>query len=200
MTPVFDLRTVRECFPALDRRVDGREVAYFDGPAGSQVPQCVADAVADCMLRTNANHGGPFATSRESDERLDQAHHTLADFLGTDDPGAVSFGPNMTTLTFALSRALGRSWQAGDEILVTQLDHDANVTPWVLAARDAGATIRSIAVRNRMTLFLGDRQYPRRRRRKFAFFRLETSMFGTIRCRRRFACRRGHEIDRECLL
>ncbi|MAG94410.1 MAG: cysteine desulfurase-like protein, partial [Planctomycetaceae bacterium] len=147
MTPVFDLRTVRECFPALDRRVDGREVAYFDGPAGSQVPQCVADAVADCMLRTNANHGGPFATSRESDERLDQAHHTLADFLGTDDPGAVSFGPNMTTLTFALSRALGRSWQAGDEILVTQLDHDANVTPWVLAARDAGATIRSIAVR-----------------------------------------------------
>ena len=95
----------------------------------------VADAVACYLTETNANHGGPFATSVESDRLLDAAHQAVADFLGASDPDCVYFGPNMTTLTFALSRALSRTWSAGDEVLVTHLDHDANVTPWLLAGR-----------------------------------------------------------------
>ncbi len=107
----------------------------------------MAEAVSRYLLFTNANHDGPFATSRESDALLAEAHETAADFVGTDDSGCVSFGPNMTTLTFALSRALGRTWKPGDEVIVTQLDHDANVTPWVLAAKDAGALVRQVKVR-----------------------------------------------------
>jgi cysteine desulfurase family protein (TIGR01976 family) len=118
---------------------------YFDGPAGTQVPQSVIDAMGDYLKYCNANHDGAFATSRASDVLLDEAHRAVADLLGTPlDDGAdcISFGPNMTTLTFALSRAIGRTWGPGDEVVVTRLDHDANVTPWVLAARDAGATVR----------------------------------------------------------
>lgn len=102
------------------------------------------DAVADYLVRMNANHGGVFETSRESDALLAEAHEGLADFLGADDPETVVFGANMTSLTFALSRSLAKTWQPGDEILVTRLEHDANVTPWVLAARDAGATVRHV--------------------------------------------------------
>lgn len=139
--------SIRAQFPAFGREVNGQPVAFFDGPAGSQVPTRVAEAVSRCLLTTNANRGAPFATSQESDALLDQAHQTVADFLGTDDPDCIAFGPNMTTLTLALSRALGRTWRAGDEIIVTQLDHDANVTPWVLAARDSGALVHQVSVR-----------------------------------------------------
>src|SRR5262249_17721680 len=98
-------------------------------------------------LRTsNANHGGLFATSRESDSLLESAHRALADLFGAADPTSVVFGANMTTLTFSLSRALARTWQTGDEIVVTRLDHDANVTPWILAARDAGVTVHHLAI------------------------------------------------------
>jgi cysteine desulfurase family protein (TIGR01976 family) len=140
----FDLESVRRQFPALNRTHNGRPVIFFDGPAGSQVPQSVADAVSRCLLETNANHGGPFATSRESDAILDEAHRAGADFLGASDPDEVSFGANMTTITLGLSRALAKTWQPGDEILVTRLDHDANVTPWTLAARDAGVTVKHV--------------------------------------------------------
>jgi cysteine desulfurase family protein (TIGR01976 family) len=137
----------RRQFPALDRQLGGRPVVYFDGPAGSQVPQRVIDAVAEYLTHTNANHGGTFATARESDALLEQAHRGLADLLGTGDLQTVIFGPNMTSLTFALSRALARTWQPGDEVLVSRLDHDANVTPWVLATRDAGATVHHVELR-----------------------------------------------------
>ncbi len=99
------------------------------------------------LVHANANHGGLFATSRESDELLDEAHRALADFFGAEDPGTVIFGANMTSLTFALSRALARQWRPGDEVVVTRLDHDANVTPWCLAARDAGAAVRHVEIR-----------------------------------------------------
>jgi cysteine desulfurase family protein (TIGR01976 family) len=102
------------------------------------------EAVSDVMLHKNANHGGLFATSREGDALVDDAHATLAAFLGTDDPATVIFGANMTTLTLHFSRSLARTWRPGDEVIVTRLDHDANVTPWVLAARDAGATVRYV--------------------------------------------------------
>lgn len=136
--------SIRRQFPGLQRTLDGRQVALFDGPAGSQVPESVVGAVAGYLRSTNCNRGAAFATSHESDMLLDAAHQTVADFLGADDPDCVVFGPNMTSLTLQLSRALSRDWQPGDQILVTRLDHDANVTPWVLAAQDRGVDVRTI--------------------------------------------------------
>jgi cysteine desulfurase family protein (TIGR01976 family) len=153
----FDVAWCRAQFPALARRVGGQPAVYFDGPAGSQVPRRVIDAIGDYLVRMNANHGGLFETSRESDSLLEEAHRGLADFLGTADPGTVVFGANMTSLTLALSRSLGRTWQPGDEIVLSRLEHDANVTPWVLAARDAGATVHHVAFRREdCTLDLDD--------------------------------------------
>jgi len=145
--PALDVAWCRRQFPALRRTVAGQPAVFFDGPGGSQVPQRVIDMVGHYLGHLNANHGGLFATSRESDEILEAAHQALADFYGTDDPSTIVFGPNMTSLTFALSRAMARSWRPGDEVLVSRLDHDANVSPWVLAARDAGASVRHIQVR-----------------------------------------------------
>src|SRR5687768_5974554 len=138
----------RRQFPALSRRVAERPAVFFDGPGGTQVPQRVIEAVSHYLAHSNANHGGHFATSRDSDRLLDEAHRGLADFVGADDPDCIVFGQNMTSLTFALSRALARTWKSRDEIVVTRLDHDANVTPWVLAARDAGATVRYASVKD----------------------------------------------------
>lgn len=146
MTPETLFADCRQQFPALQRQLNGRPVAYFDGPAGTQVPQRVIDAIVDYLSRCNANHGGLFLTSRESDALLDAAHAALADFVGAADPNEIAFGPNMTTLTFALSRALARTWRPGDEVIVTRLDHDANFSPWQLAARDAGATLRVVDI------------------------------------------------------
>lgn len=140
------INEIRNQFPALSRETDGLPFAFFDGPAGTQVPQCVIDAVSTYFAQNNANHGGLFQTSRESDAVLAAAHRAVADLLGTDDPDTVAFGPNMTTLTFSLSRALARTWKPGDEVIVSRLDHDANFTPWVLAAADAGAVVRYIDV------------------------------------------------------
>jgi len=120
---------------------------YFDGPAGSQTPQSVADAISDYLLRHNANHGGAFVTSKENDEMLLQAQKAAADFLGADDPATIVFGANMTTLTFAMSRTIARTWRMGDEVIVTQLDHDANITPWRMAAEERGALVREVRVR-----------------------------------------------------
>ena len=142
----FDVDTLRSQFPALERKLNGQPVAYFDGPAGSQVPLQVADAVRDYLLTHNANCGGRYATSVETDSLLAEAREALADLVGSYDPLSIIFGPNMTTLTFALSRALARTWKVGDEVLVTQLDHDANVNPWLLAARDAGARCVQIGI------------------------------------------------------
>lgn len=136
----------RPQFAALELKVNGHSAAYFDGPGGTQVPECVIDAIGHYLRTANANHAGFFETSLRSDRILAEAHQAVADFLGSSDPGTVAFGQNMTSLTFAFSRALARTWQPGDEIIVTRLDHDANVQPWVLAARDAGATVRFIGI------------------------------------------------------
>lgn len=147
----------RRQFPALSRTMAGKHVAFFDAPAGTQAPHRVIEAISHYLAHTNANHGGLFATSRESDRMLHQAHRALADLLGVDDPDCIVFGQNMTSLTFALSRSLARTWKKGDEIVVTRLDHDANFTPWVLAARDAGAEVRVVEVnRHHLTLDLDD--------------------------------------------
>src|SRR5829696_789496 len=137
----FHPELVRPLFPALRR-----DVAFLDGAAGSQVPQSVIDSVSAYYMDHNANHGGCFATSRESDAVVDEARRACADLLGTADDGCVVFGANMTTLTFALARAIAADWRPGDEVLVTRLDHDANVSPWVRAADDRGATVRHVDI------------------------------------------------------
>ena len=134
---------IRARFPALERRHAGRAVAYFDGPGGTQVPQSVADAVTDYLLHHNANTHWRYPTSEETDRLLVGAREALADFLGAT-PAEVVFGANMTTLTFHLGRALGRGWGAGDEIVVTELDHHANLAPWQALARERGVTLRSV--------------------------------------------------------
>lgn len=149
---MLDADRLRQQFPALERRVGGAPAVFFDGPAGSQVPLCVADAVRDYLLHTNANTHGTFATAHESDAVIDEARCAVADLLGAGDPNEVVFGPNMTSLTLALSRAMALTWLPGDEIVVTQLDHDADVTPWALAARDAGAELRTVPIRADTTL------------------------------------------------
>jgi cysteine desulfurase family protein (TIGR01976 family) len=143
----FDPERWRAQFPALSRRIGGRPAVFLDGPAGSQIPRRVSDAVAGYLTETNANSGGVFATSAETDLLLRDAHRAVGDFFGSDDPDLVIFGPNMTTLTLALADALGRGWRAGDEVLVTRLEHDANFTPWVEVARDAGAIVRYASIR-----------------------------------------------------
>ncbi len=137
----FPIDWCREQFPALSHTVDGQPAVFLDGPAGSQVPRRVIDAISNYLTTMNANHGGVFPTSQASDAMLGQAHQAVADLLGTNAPCATVFGANMTTLTFALSRVVARIWQTGDEIIVTRLDHDANVRPWVLAAQDAGVLV-----------------------------------------------------------
>jgi cysteine desulfurase family protein (TIGR01976 family) len=140
---------IRSRFPALAREHNGRPAIFFDGPAGTQVPQSVIDAIARYLRENNANHGGVYATSIESDRGLLEAHRAMAEFVGAADPDEIAFGANMTSLTFALSRALAKTWRPGDEVVVTRLDHDANVTPWVLAARDAGAVVRHVEFHRR---------------------------------------------------
>jgi selenocysteine lyase/cysteine desulfurase len=133
----LDLPTIRQQFPALRR-----PVIYLDNPAGTQVVHSVPERMREYLLLHNANHGGAFAASRESDALVDEARTAAADFLCADGPHEIVFGPNMTTLTFNFSRALSRTWQVGDEIVVTRLDHDANITPWVMAAQDRGVNVR----------------------------------------------------------
>jgi cysteine desulfurase family protein (TIGR01976 family) len=137
---------LRRQFPALARTHRDLPVAFFDGPAGTQVPQRVIEAIGNYLAHHNANHGGAFATSRESDRLLDEAHRAMSQLLGASDPECVLFGQNMTSLTFAISRSISKTWKPGDEVVVTRLDHDANVSPWVLAARDAGAEVKFVDI------------------------------------------------------
>lgn len=138
----MDTASIRNRFPALDRLVDGRPAAYLDGPGGTQVPHEVIDAMVGFMKAGGSNHGGPFITGRETDAVAARAREAVADLINAASPDEIAFGQNMTSITLAVSRALGATWGANDNIVVTRLDHDANVWPWVLAARDAGAEVR----------------------------------------------------------
>lgn len=143
MSP-FDPHAIRPLFPALAEEVGGRPAAFLDGPGGTQVPQSVIDAISAYLARSNANTHGAFLTSRRTDEAIAAAHSAMADLLGCA-PEETVFGANMTTLTFAVSRAIGRELGPGDEIVVTRLDHDANVAPW-RALEERGVTIREVDV------------------------------------------------------
>jgi cysteine desulfurase family protein (TIGR01976 family) len=146
---------IRGQFPALERHHGGHPVAYFDGPGGTQVPRAVADAVRDYLLHHNANTHWHYPTSEETDAMLAAARVSLADFLGAG-PAEIVFGANMTTLTFHLGRALGRGWGPGDEVVVTELDHHANVAPWRALERERGVTVRSVP----LVLGTGELDWP----------------------------------------
>jgi cysteine desulfurase family protein (TIGR01976 family) len=142
-TAVTPVDLIRDQFPALRREHRGHPVAYFDGPGGTQVPALVIDRMRDYLVHHNANTHWAYPASEETDSAIAGTRAALADFLGAS-PGEIAFGANMTTLTFHLSRALAREWQAGDEVIVTELDHHGNVDPWRAVARDRGLTIRSV--------------------------------------------------------
>ena len=132
----FDIKTIRSKFPALEK-----PVVYFDNPAGTQVAQNVLDHMRRYLLETNANHGGVFETSRASDAGVSEARSMAADFLNAGSADEIVFGANMTTLTFHVSHSLAHMLQPGDTVVVTHMDHDANISPWMLAAEDRGASL-----------------------------------------------------------
>ena len=142
----LDPDAVRAQFPALQREHAGLPVAYLDGPGGTQVPAECIDAISAHLAAGGANTHGAFDASHETDLLVAEAHAATADFLGAHEPEEIVFGPNMTTLTLSVSRALGRDLQPGDEVVVTRLDHDANVAPWLAVAEDRGAVVRWVDI------------------------------------------------------
>jgi cysteine desulfurase family protein (TIGR01976 family) len=144
MTAVLDIAALRAQFPALALRDGGRERVYFDNPAGTQVPQRVIDRTVDCLANRNANLGGYFTTTVEAGELVDLAHQACADFYNARSMHEIVFGQNMTSLTFHMSRCLGKQFKRGDEIVLSRMDHDANVAPWLLLADDLGLVVRWI--------------------------------------------------------
>jgi cysteine desulfurase family protein (TIGR01976 family) len=154
---------------------------YFDGPAGTQVPQRTILAMVRYLSTCNANYGGAFASSVDSDHILRQAHEWTADFFNARAPEEVIFGPNMTTLTFQLSRAIGKTLRPGDEVIVTRLDHDANITPWVLAAADAGAAVKWVDIRpDDCTLDMDDLRRQLSERTKLVAVTCASNAVGTV--------------------
>jgi len=139
---VADTAAIRAHFPALARRSGALPVAYFDGPGGTQVPRAVAEAMSDYLFHHNANTHWAYPTSIETDAMITAARATLGDFLNAS-PNEIAFGANMTTLTFHLARGIGRALGAGDEIVITELDHHANVAPWRALERERGVTVRT---------------------------------------------------------
>ncbi|HEY4303403.1 MAG TPA: cysteine desulfurase-like protein [Gemmatimonadaceae bacterium] len=145
-TSVASVEAIRAQFPALRRTHHGHPVAYFDGPGGTQVPTPVTDAITDYLLNHNANTHWKYPTSAETDQIINDARQTVADFLnGRADE--IAFGQNMTSLTFHLARAFGRQWGPGDEVVLTELDHHGNVAPWTAIAKDRGVTIKMVKMR-----------------------------------------------------
>ncbi len=169
----FELDGIRARFPAL-----ASGIAYLDAPGGTQCPQSVIDAIGAYLRESNANLGGAFAASRRSDELVEQAHATAARFLGSR-PEETIFGQNMTTLNFGLTRALGRTLVAGDEILVTRLDHDGNVAPWLELAHDLELSVGLVDIREDTTLDLDDLERKLTERTRVVAFPLAANAFGT---------------------
>ncbi len=138
----LDIDLIRSQFPALSPRKGQTPPVFLDNPGGTQVPRQVIDAITECLIYKNANLGGPFGTSREATRVVEDAHHAMADFVNASSAREIIIGQNMTSLTFHISRSLGRMFSPGDEIIVTRMDHDANVSPWLLMARDYDLTVR----------------------------------------------------------
>ncbi len=193
--PHFDVDALRAEFPALRRRgPDGRPAVFLDGPGGTQVPQRVIDAVSDYYTNMNANAGGAFVTSERSDAMTDEAHAAVADFLGAASPDEIKFGYNMSTLTLHLGRSIGATLKPGDEIVVTTLDHEANVSTWEAMAADCGATVRKVDIReDDLTLDLEDLESKLNGRTKLVAVGLASNAVGTINPVRDII-ERAHEV------
>ena len=178
-TKTLDSAWVREQFPSLKQQINGQPAAFLDGPAGTQVPQQVNSAIHNYLLRDNANTGGAFETSRRNDAMIAGARQAMADFFNCSAE-EVSFGQNMTTITFALSRAIGRELQSGDEVVVTTLDHDANVAPW-RALEERGVVVRQVDIREAdCTLDLEDLQRKIGAKTKLVAVGYASNAVGTI--------------------
>jgi cysteine desulfurase family protein (TIGR01976 family) len=175
-----DLTPLRGRFPGLARALDGRPCVFADAPGGSQVPEAVIEAMASYMRTSNANAHGAFVTSAETDRLIEEAHRAGADLLGCD-ASEVVFGPNATTLLFALSRSVARTLGPGDEIVVTRLDHDANIRPWLMAAEDTGAAVRWVDVRDDdVTIDLDSFEEALTERTRIVAFTLASNAVGTV--------------------
>jgi cysteine desulfurase family protein (TIGR01976 family) len=180
--PAFDVEALRSEFPALRRRgPDGRPAAFLDGPGGTQVPQRVIDAVSAYYTDSNANSGGAFTTSELSDAMADEAHAAVADVLGAGSPDEIKFGYNMSTLTLHLGRSIGSTLGPGDEIVVTTLDHEANVSTWEAMAADRGVTVRKVDIRDDdVTLDLEDLESKLNERTKLVAVGYASNAVGTV--------------------
>jgi cysteine desulfurase family protein (TIGR01976 family) len=173
-TLALDVEAVRARFSALRQ-----PLAFFDGPGGTQVPDEVIDAVSRYFRESNANVSGPYATSRRTEALVAQARLTAGEFLGCAPDEAI-FGANMTTLAFALTRTAGRTWQEGDEIVVTKLDHDANVSPWLELAHDLGLTVHFAEINDDTTLDLDDLRRLLNERTRVVAFPVASNAVGTL--------------------
>jgi len=172
----LDISAIRSQFPSLNR-----PAIFFDNPGGTQIVKQSLDRINKYLLETNANHEGVFPTSVASDAVLDEAHRAMADFYNAASPEEIIFGANMTTLTLHISRSISRTWNAGDEIVVTRLDHDANVTPWILAAEDRGCKVNWVDFDvEDGTLKLDDFQRALERKPRFVAVGYASNSLGTI--------------------
>ena len=169
----------RKDFPSLARKLKGKPLVYFDGPAGSQVPGQVIDAISLYYERSNANTRGAFVTSVESDKLEEDTRNTVATFLGAPDGRTICFGANMTTLNFSLSKAVARSLRKEDEIVVTQLDHEANRGPW-LALQERGIVVREVLLKQDGTLDYDDFERKIGRRTRLVAMGLASNALGTV--------------------
>ncbi len=169
----------RADFPSLKRTYNGLPLVYFDGPGGTQVPQTMIDAMVSYYHNSNSNTHGHFVTTRETDDVIANARNAMAEFLGADSPERISFGQNMTTLNFSLSKAIARSLRPGDEILISQLDHEANRGPW-LNLKENGIIIKEIAVKHDCTLDYNDFKNKLNERTKLVAVGFASNAFGTI--------------------
>ena len=140
--PSIDPNALRAQFPALQRTINGQPAVFLDGPGGTQAPERVIEAMAGYLRMGSSNHGGPFQTSREADAATESARDAMKDMLNARRAEEIVFGQNMTSLTFSISRAIAREWQPGDEIILTRIDHDGNISPWMRAAQDRNVTVR----------------------------------------------------------
>lgn len=172
---------LRACFPSLSLEVNGQPALFLDGPGGTQTPRVVMEAMSGYLSRDNANLGGAFVTSARTMETVADTRRMVADFLGASRPEEIVFGQNMTSLAFALSHALRRTWRERDEVVVTSLDHDANVAPWTLAAEDAGATVRTWEFRREdCTLHVEDLEPLLNERTRLVAFTHGSNIVGSI--------------------
>ncbi len=170
---------IRNQFPSLKRKIQDKPIIFLDGPAGTQVPESVIRSISHYYENSNSNLHGPFLYSQESDQVMDDARQAMADMLGAAGPENISFGQNMTTLNFALSRAIGKYLQPGDEILITQLDHEANRGPW-LSLREMGIEVREIALKSDGTLDYEDFEYKINERTRLVAVGCSSNLLGTV--------------------